>query len=1477
MPTAERYQQYELLRREDGSLWELGRGAMGVTYKAYDTNLRFPVCLKIINSAYLESDMARQRFLREARAAAALRHPNVASVFNLGIDHENYFYVMEFIDGETLEARVKRQGALKPVDALNIALQVARALAVAAKQQLVHRDLKPTNLMLVDEEEELHVKVIDFGLAKVAKDSGEDSGTLTIGGFVGTPHFASPEQIEEGEVDVRSDIYSLGATLYFVLSGQSPFSGSVGQIMSQHLYKPLPMEPLTSLPQCVASLVQQMMAKDRNARPQTAQDLQRAISACLDEIRGSSSSGLQNTGGAQSAFETVDLSFSSGQPLTVGVTVARTYKIVEELIEAPHGRRFLADDLRHNRQVILSVLNPGFLTDGSSFSALQSAVDLLRKAPHRMLREVNSLETFSDCTFLVEENISGISLLDLLRRRSELTAPEVSRLLDLLAPLADHANRCGLKHVDIALSGIHLVDKTSTQSGSPVEVLSRPLTAWETFDAKVDAIDFSFSTAHTETWSGMATQFQGATAEGPRDSYVRLLSLLAYELLGGPRARLASSGQYTPVAMLTREGNAVLRRGLTDDFKSAEEFSRELAATIGAEPTLSLPTESKARVTLDPLRRTPSSVPAQSDSRDRSASTPLRRTPSSIPGPSESKDRSASNPRRTPSSVPGPSESKDQSGSNPLRRTSSSFPLPSESKERKVPESLPRTPPPDTSGDRPGKRMPQIPGWWWVLALAFIALAAIGVYFINLPRPVQEIGTLSIQTKPTGATILLDGKPAQVPPNTFTHVPFGLHQLSATLNNYQPIKENIEVREGMSPDVRLQLKPIQEIAALSVQVEPVGASILLDGKPPQVPPNTFTNVPFGPHQLSAALDGYESVKQDIQVREGMDIRLQLKPLQEVPTLSIQTEPAGASILLDGKPPQIPPNTFTHVPFGPHQLSATLNDYEPFREDIQVQKGTSPDIRLQLRPIQEIASLSIQTDPVGAAILLDGKPPQIPPNTFTRVAFGPHQISATLENYEPFRQDIQVRKGTSPEIRLQLRPIVEIASLSIQTEPVGATILLDGKPPQVPPNTFTHVAFGSHQISATLEDYEPFRQDIQIRKGTSPEIHLLLRPTVDIASLSIQTDPVGAAILLDGKPPQVPPNTFTHVAFGPHQISATLDNYEPVRRDIQIRKGMSPDIRLQLKPIQEIASLTVQSDPTGAAILLDGTPPQSPPNTFTHVPFGTHQLSATLDNYEPLKQDLEVRAGMSPEIQLRLTPNQDSGPENFRLFLRDAQLGDANAMMKVGLLYLKKLTPGDDAEGFQWLNRAYAAHNLEAGAYIADCYLSGRGTKPDVQKAEDIIMPLANQNVVPAMTLAGRILQHKADLTREQAAGSPSLQTRKQLETQANDLDRQARQWWERAQKDDWNAAAHLGQCYEKGWGGVEKSEEQAEKLYKAGVDHANRLCMFFYGLMIEKKPGRRSEAEALIARAAAAGLPSAIQWCKEKNVTFGGKRPDDGP
>jgi serine/threonine protein kinase/TPR repeat protein len=792
MPEVDRYKQYEVLRREDGSLWELGRGAMGITYKAYDTNLHCPVALKIINSTYLENDTARQRFLREARAAAALRHPNVASVFNLSTDQDSYFYVMEFIDGETVDAYVKRRGRLEPIEALNIGLQVARALAAADRQRLVHRDLKPSNLMLVDQEGESVVKVIDFGLAKSAKGGAEDTGTLTVEGFVGTPHYASPEQVEETELDVRSDIYSLGATLYYMMAGKPPFSGSVGQIMSQHLYKPIALEPLTDLPQCVISLLQRMLEKDREKRPQTPRELQNAMVECLGEIQGGKTSTLVPTAG-----------------------------------------------------------------------------------------------------------------------------------------------------------------KTPAEPGTSVP--------------------------------------QSATA------------------------------------------------------------------------------------------------------------------------------------------------------------------IPVETVLPELPTAVPQQPPPS----RPKGRL-------LMLTIAAIALIGAGVYLY------------------------------------------------------------------------LQQNRSQKVATQQTVVQPSATPIA-------------TPTPT--------------------------------PIQEIATLSIQTEPPNATVLLDNKSPDSPPDTFSHVPFGKHQLSATLDNYEPLEQEIEVGSGTSSEVHLTLKQ----------------------KP----------------------NRRELLMGEIKKYSAGTPEFLSAYVRLVQFLTSSGASDAQEETA----------------------KLSQIID---------QFRKGTPP---------------------------------------ITKDAFDLF--------YKPV--------------------VSDAADLNI--------------------------------LSALL-----------------------WLADNEKGTEAFNAYKRAANLGDSYAMMKLGRAYLRKASTNDEAEGFRWLNQAFnAPHpNLEAGAYIGDCYLSGKGTKQDPLKAEQVIMPLANQKVVPAMTLAGRILQYKADLQRVEAEKASNPQQKKLLNAQANDWDRQAREWWEQAAaKEDWNAMARVAQCYQEGWGGLPKNESEAEKRYEQGVEHGNVLSMFFYGLLIEKKPGRRAEAEGLISKAASAGLPSAEKWCSENNVTFSEVRSDE--
>src|SRR5580700_3025979 len=193
---AQRFDHYELVKGEDGKPVELGRGAMGVTYKAFDINLRCPVTLKVITERYLGDESARLRFLREARAAALVRHPNVASVFYLGATGQNYFYTMEFVEGETLQKLIKRSGRLEVKLALEVTTQVAAGLSAVHEQNLVHRDIKPSNIMVkLKEEGAVTAKIIDLGLAKPATDAPDDDPAISLpGAFAGTPEFASPEQ-----------------------------------------------------------------------------------------------------------------------------------------------------------------------------------------------------------------------------------------------------------------------------------------------------------------------------------------------------------------------------------------------------------------------------------------------------------------------------------------------------------------------------------------------------------------------------------------------------------------------------------------------------------------------------------------------------------------------------------------------------------------------------------------------------------------------------------------------------------------------------------------------------------------------------------------------------------------------------------------------------------------------------------------------------------------------------------------------------------------------------------------------------------------------------------------------------------------------------------------------------------------------------------------------------------------------------------
>jgi eukaryotic-like serine/threonine-protein kinase len=259
---------------------ELGRGGMGVVYLAREVRLDRPVAIKLLPPELAAQERLRDRFLREARTAARLSHPYIVPIHSVDEVGEFVFYVMAYVDGETLAQRVAARGPLSPGDTTRIMREVAWALAYAHAQGVVHRDVKPANILLERGTE--RAMVTDFGIARLTHAAGETA----LGELLGTPEYMSPEQASGESVDGRSDLYSLGVVGFFAATGQPPFSAPTTQsVLAQQITKPAP--PVASvargLPSSLARAIDQCLEKDVERRPATGEVLADALAPSLEQ------------------------------------------------------------------------------------------------------------------------------------------------------------------------------------------------------------------------------------------------------------------------------------------------------------------------------------------------------------------------------------------------------------------------------------------------------------------------------------------------------------------------------------------------------------------------------------------------------------------------------------------------------------------------------------------------------------------------------------------------------------------------------------------------------------------------------------------------------------------------------------------------------------------------------------------------------------------------------------------------------------------------------------------------------------------------------------------------------------------------------------------------------------------------------------------------------------------------------------------
>jgi len=555
------FHHFQVLPATDGKPWILGKGAAGITYKATDTILRRSVALKVVDNAVLINEAARERLIEEARVLAALKHPNSAAVYYFGEEGNVCFYAMELVEGQSLEDYIRSHGSLSPRHALDVAAHVAAALGAAHDLGVVHRDVKPANIMLCsDGDGGLSAKLIDFGLA--APQRGASSGDASDE-FAGTPLYASPEQLDGVPPDSRSDVYSLGATLFFMLGGRPPFDGkSIAELAKQHTMQEVPLHLLSGLPVEVSALVLRFMAKDPAARPIDGAEARAEIEEMLRRYRHSADRTASEW--MRDRFAQVDQAGMLEGGILYKVAQTRGAEELAVFHFDNSARGLVAAD------------------------RMRTAVPMVRAIKSSSPRRVLDMADTSDGLVVVCEWMSGTRLLSVLRVRRSLPSEEARLVLLPVAQALDEAAAAGMALPHVGLRDVFL---------QPLANAGTRLTQWQDLRVAVDllplaeASEVDINATVVGRSLGVTGSFSYAASEQDAASIV---ASLAYEVLGGTTAPRA--GFYVPLPELSENANRSLRRvfekggvgltasGLVDDLTRFQlpPSGNPNATTVGA-------------------------------------------------------------------------------------------------------------------------------------------------------------------------------------------------------------------------------------------------------------------------------------------------------------------------------------------------------------------------------------------------------------------------------------------------------------------------------------------------------------------------------------------------------------------------------------------------------------------------------------------------------------------------------------------------------------------------------------------------------------------------------------------------------------------------------------------------------------------------------------------------------------------------------
>src|SRR5437762_1123114 len=641
-----RFGNFEVMNDPEGRPVLLGKGTFGRTYQARHCFLDTIVALKIITERYVADATVRQRFLTEARAVAKLSHPHIARLYDFGEMDGVLHYAMEYCGGGSLADYVANKGPLPLRQTIEIAQQISGALKCAHTAGFIHRDLKPSNIMLTTPDGPPFAKLIDFGLVQPsvpgATRSFADDQSADGARFLGTPLFASPEQLREEPMDVRTDLFSLGMTLWFLTEGRAPEGGSSAEIAASRLNRESYAARLpATLPLPFREVLGRLLEKDRKNRFATAAEMFTALNACAAALGFRRARDYTDPA---AAIEWEDTETPDKEPLDstkvepteieeVNAPLTSQFNIVTRINEDFTGLNYVGEAIGAKGAVsILHVLHPMLLEDESALKSFRLHIAQLMRVDVAEIMRPKAIKRYADYTAVISDKPGGTDLLSLLRTEGTVRLIDAAPLLEKIADACDQLCAAGLPGAQLAPGRIFVESANDGLSKAQVRLCPRYL-------AVSEAPELARMNEPEDVSSTMTTDMLGDP--GRADNMGEHFASLLYRVVAGRNCPVAASlaGQgYVAVPGLSEQSNRILSMVIARQVEdsSCGKVLREILNAEGSVPRVPGHssegfTQRPGSSTVSPLATPPTAPVDRTPAKPRPWKPPTVSTPAPMP------------------------------------------------------------------------------------------------------------------------------------------------------------------------------------------------------------------------------------------------------------------------------------------------------------------------------------------------------------------------------------------------------------------------------------------------------------------------------------------------------------------------------------------------------------------------------------------------------------------------------------------------------------------------------------------------------------------------------------------------------------------------------------------------------------------------------------------------------------------------------